>query len=129
MKMELAPEQRASQEAFRAFVDEAIVPYADRFDQEEYTPPDLIKKIGQQGCLGALVSPQWGGQGMDMITFGILNEEFGRGCSSLRSLLTVHSMVTYAIQRWGDRRQKETWLPRLATGEVTGAFALSEPNA
>ncbi len=64
-----------------------------------------------------------------MITFGILNEEFGRGCSSLRSLLTVHSMVTYAIQRWGDRRQKETWLPRLATGEVTGAFALSEPNA
>ncbi|HEU5227606.1 MAG TPA: acyl-CoA dehydrogenase family protein [Ktedonobacteraceae bacterium] len=129
MKMELTAEQRTSQESFRAFVEEAIVPYADGFDQEEYTPPDLIKKIGQQGYLGALIAPEWGGRGMDMITFGILNEEFGRGCSSLRSLLTVHSMVTYAIQRWGDRRQKEHWLPRLAAGEAIGAFALSEPNA
>ncbi|HEU5376439.1 MAG TPA: acyl-CoA dehydrogenase family protein [Ktedonobacteraceae bacterium] len=129
MKMELTAEQRTSQESFRAFVEEAIVPYADSFDQEEYTPPDLIKKIGQQGYLGALIAPEWGGRGMDMITFGILNEEFGRGCSSLRSLLTVHSMVTYAIQRWGDRRQKEHWLPRLAAGEAIGAFALSEPNA
>lgn len=129
MKLELTPEQRSSQKAFRAFVEEAIVPYADTFDQEEYTPPDLIKKIGQQGYLGALISPEWGGRGMDMISFGILNEEFGRGCSSLRSLLTVHSMVTYAIQRWGSRQQKDLWLPRLATGEVIGAFALSEPNA
>lgn len=129
MKMELTAEQRTSQESFRAFVEEAIVPYADGFDQEEYTPPDLIKKIGQQGYLGALIAPEWGGRGMDMITFGILNEEFGRGCSSLRSLLTVHSMVTYAIQRWGDRLQKERWLPRLAAGEAIGAFALSEPNA
>lgn len=129
MKLELTLEQRSSQKAFRAFVEEAIVPYADTFDQEEYTPPDLIKKIGQQGYLGALISPGWGGRGMDMISFGILNEEFGRGCSSLRSLLTVHSMVTYAIQRWGSRQQKDLWLPRLATGEVIGAFALSEPNA
>lgn len=129
MKFELTPEQRSNQAAFRAFVEEAIVPYAESFDQGEYTPPDLIKKIGEQGYLGALVAPEWGGRGMDMLTFGILNEEFGRGCSSLRSLLTVHSMVTYAIQRWGDRQQKALWLPRLATGEVIGAFALSEPNA
>lgn len=66
---------------------------------------------------------------MNMVTFGLLNEEFGRGCSSLRSLLTVHSMVEYAILRWGNQRQKESWLPRLATGELIGAFALSEPNA
>ena len=65
---------------------------------------------------------------MDMLTFGLLNEEFGRGCSSLRSLLTVHSMVTYAIQRWGSRDQKETWLLPLAQGSLVGAFALSEPQ-
>lgn len=129
MKIELTPEQRSNQAAFRAFVEEAIIPYAESFDQGEYTPPDLIKNIGQQGYLGALVAPEWGGRGLDMLTFGILNEEFGRGCSSLRSLLTVHSMVTYAIQRWGDRQQRAYWLPRLATGEVIGAFALSEPNA
>jgi glutaryl-CoA dehydrogenase (non-decarboxylating) len=65
---------------------------------------------------------------MDMITFGLLNEEFGKGCSSLRSLITVHSMVASAILRWGDKRQKEYWLPQLARGEILGAFGLSEPN-
>ncbi len=128
MQIELTPQQKADQLAFRQFVQAEIIPYADRFDQEEATPPDLIQKIAQQGYLGALVTSERGGAEMDMITFGLLNEEFGRGCSSLRSLLTVHSMVTYAIQRWGNKRQKETWLPGLASGETIGAFALSEPN-
>jgi alkylation response protein AidB-like acyl-CoA dehydrogenase len=65
---------------------------------------------------------------MDMITFGLLHEEMGRGCSSIRSLLTVHSMVTHALLRWGSKQQKAFWLPKLATGEIIGAFALSEPN-
>ncbi len=65
---------------------------------------------------------------MDMVTFGLLNEELGRGCSSLRSLLTVHSMVIQAVQRWGRREIKERWLPKLASGEAIGAFALSEPD-
>jgi glutaryl-CoA dehydrogenase (non-decarboxylating) len=129
MKTELTPEQKASQLAFRQFVQAEIIPHADRFDQQEYTPPDLIQKIAYQGYLGALVTSKYGGTDMDMITFGLLNEEFGKGCSSLRSLLTVHSMVTYAIQRWGSQSQKETWLPRLARGECIGAFALSEPEA
>ena len=65
---------------------------------------------------------------MDMITFGILNEEVGRGCSSLRSLLTVHSMVTHALLKWGSKLQKEHWIPKLTSGEVIAAFGLSEPN-
>ena len=128
MKLELTPQQRAAQQAFRQFVQAEIIPYADRFDQEEATPPDLIQKIARQGYLGACVASERGGSGMDWLTFGLLNEEFGRGCSSLRSLLTVHSMVTYAIQRWGSKAQKEHWLPRLAQGELIGAFALSEPR-
>ena len=129
MRMELTLQQQADQSAFRTFVQQQIIPYADSYDQEECTPLECIKKIAQQGYLGALVPQESGGLGMDMITFGLLNEEFGRGCSSLRSLLTVHSMVSYAIQRWGSRQQKAFWLPRLATGEIIGAFALSEPNA
>jgi len=129
MRIELTRQQQADQAAFRNFVQEQIVPYADRYDQEEYTPADCIKNIARQGYLGALVSRESGGAGMDMVTFGLLNEEFGRGCSSLRSLLTVHSMVTYAIGRWGSKQQKVFWLPRLARGETIAAFALSEPNA
>lgn len=128
MKIELTPQQKIEQAAFREFVQEEIIPHADRFDQEEYTPPDLIEKIARQGYLGALAPLDSGGTSMDMVTFGLLNEEFGRGCSSLRSLLTVHSMVIYAIQRWGNKQHKAIWLPRLASGEIIGAFALSEPN-
>jgi alkylation response protein AidB-like acyl-CoA dehydrogenase len=84
--------------------------------------------MAEAGYLGALIPKQWHGGEMDMITFGLLNEELGRGCSSLRSLLTVHSMVAHAILRWGSPQQKEHWLPKLATGEVIGAFGLSEPN-
>lgn len=128
MKIELTPQQKNDQAAFRAFVGEEIVPKANRYDQEEYTPPELITRVAQQGYLGALVAGESGGTSMDMITFGLLNEEFGRGCSSLRSLLTVHSMVTFALLRWGSKQQKECWIPRLAAGESIGAFGLSEPN-
>lgn len=128
MKIELTPRQARDRASFRDFVQAEIVPFADEYDREEATPPELIQKIAQQGYLGALAPAESGGSEMDMLTFGILNEEFGRGCSSLRSLLTVHSMVTYAILRWGSKQQKAYWLPRLANGQVIGAFGLSEPN-
>lgn len=128
MKIELNPQQKNAQATFRAFVDEEIVPYANQCDREERTPLNLIQKLAQKGYLGAVVPQESGGSGIDMITFGLLNEELGRGCSSLRSLLTVHSMVAHALLKWGSRFQKEYWIPKLASGEVIAAFALSEPN-
>lgn len=128
MKIELNPQQKNAKATFRAFVDEQIVPYADQCDREERTPLNLIQKFAQIGYLGAVIPQESGGSGMDMITFGLLNEELGRGCSSLRSLLTVHSMVAHALLKWGSRFQKEYWIPKLASGEVIAAFALSEPN-
>ncbi|MEQ8973604.1 MAG: acyl-CoA dehydrogenase family protein [Coleofasciculus sp. C1-SOL-03] len=128
MKLELTPQQNQARSEFKAFVDEVIVPDANRCDREEHTPPELIEKLAQQGYLGAGLPKDRGGTGMDMITYGLLNEEIGRGCSSLRSLLTVHNMVAQALFKWGNTFQKENWLPKLASGEVIAAFALSEPN-
>ena len=128
MVLQLTLEQQERQQAFKSFVNKTILPYADTNDREEYTPPTLIKEIAEAGYLGALIPKQWHGREMDMITFGLLNEELGRGCSSLRSLLTVHSMVAHAILRWGSQQQKEHWLQQLATGAAIGAFGLSEPN-
>lgn len=128
MKIELTTQQKDAQAEFRAFVDEEVMPHANRYDQEERTPPALIEKLAQKGYLGAVLPRVVGGKGMDMITYGLLNEEIGRGCSSLRSLLTVHCMVAYALSKWGNKSQKEYWLPKLATGEIVAAFALSEPN-
>lgn len=127
MKITLTPQQREDQEAFRAFVQQYIVPGAGLYDQEQYTPPALIREIARRGYLGAIAGREWGGSAMEMVTLGLLHEEFGRGCSSLRSLLTVQSMVIYALQRWGNLQQKARWLPRLATGECIAAFGLSEP--
>ncbi|MBW4434629.1 MAG: acyl-CoA dehydrogenase family protein [Pelatocladus maniniholoensis HA4357-MV3] len=128
MHIELTPQQKDSKITFRKFVDEEIIPYADKADREEHTPKILIDKLAQQGYLSAILPKNNFGIGMDMITYGMLNEEIGRGCSSLRSLLTVHSMVSHAIVKWGSKLQKEYWIPKLASGEAIGAFCLSEPN-
>lgn len=128
MRIELTDQQKADHSAFRNFVNESVMPFAAEYDRQEQMPVEAIQQIVRQGYLGAVLSEAVGGAGMDMITFGLLNEELGRGCSSLRSLLTVHSMVAIAIQRWGSRQQKEEWLPKLARGEKIGALALTEPN-
>jgi glutaryl-CoA dehydrogenase (non-decarboxylating) len=129
VKLELTPEQRDARAGFRAFVAVEIAPHADRWDREEAIPGELIGKLRERGYLGSNVAPEHGGLGRDMITYGLLTEEIARGCSSVRSLLTVHDMVAHAIQRWGSREQKERYLPRMAKGEILGALALSEPNA
>ncbi|NEP63430.1 MAG: acyl-CoA dehydrogenase, partial [Symploca sp. SIO2G7] len=128
MQIELTTQQKNDQTAFKDFVEQEIIPYASQYDQEEQTPIKLIEKLAQKGYLGTLLPKDRGGSDIDMITYGLLNEEIGRGCSSLRSLLTVHNMVAQALLKWGTNFQKEYWLPKLASGEVIAAFALSEPN-
>src|SRR5262249_44236550 len=78
---------------------------------------------------GSNVAGKLGGGGGDMITYGLLTEEIARGCSSVRSLLTVHDMGAHAIQRWGGAEQRARYLPALSRGALLGALALSEPNA
>jgi alkylation response protein AidB-like acyl-CoA dehydrogenase len=126
---DLTSEQRAVRDEARAFTAAEIAPHADRWDREEAVPRGLIDKLREHGFLGSLLPPQQGGRGLDMIAYGLLTEEIGRGCSSVRSLLTVHDMAVRAIERFGEPAAKERYLPQLARGEILGAFALSEPNA
>ncbi|HEU4323400.1 MAG TPA: acyl-CoA dehydrogenase family protein [Roseiflexaceae bacterium] len=128
MAITLTAQQAADQERFRAFSDERIAPFADAWDREERFPPEMIRAMAAEGFLGAVVPRAAGGTGSDMITFGLLHEQIGRGCSSARSLLTVHSMVAYAVHRWGSRALKERYLAALVEGALVGAFGLSEPN-
>lgn len=129
MRMELGPAQAAARGEFAAYVDRHVAPHAGAWDRAAATPRAEIERLAATGWLGAVVPREHGGAGMDWVTFGLLNEELGRGCSSLRSLLTVHSMAAHAVLRWGSRAQKERWLRPLARGEAIGAFALSEPEA
>jgi hypothetical protein len=129
VNLELTPAQRAVRDEARTFVAAEIAPHADRWDREEAIPRELIGKLRARGWLGSLLPPEQGGRGLDMISYGLLTEEIGRGCSSVRSLLTVHDMAARSIERFGEPAAKERYLPALASGEILGAFALSEPNA
>ena len=128
MKIELTSQQQNARMEFRSFADEAIRPFADQFDREERLPAELIDKLARRKYLGITIPEEYGGLGTDLITFGLLNEEIGRACSSTRSLLTVQGMVAFAILRWGNPQQKNYWLPRLASGQSLAAFALTEPD-
>ncbi len=128
MIIELNEVQRAVQAEVRNFVKERVAPFADEFDRNEKLPEDLIRELGARGYLGALVPAEYGGKGMDALSWGLLCEEIGKGSASLVSLLTVHSMVVQALLKWGRDEQRDKWLPRLATGESFGAFGLTEPE-
>lgn len=128
MRAKLTPQQEVERRACREFVEREIKPLAERFDREQEIPAALIQKLARQGYLGATLPTECGGGGKDMLTYGLINEEIGRGCSSVRSLLTVHDMVGHAIARWGTNQQRERWLPKLYGGQAIAAFALSEPN-
>lgn len=124
----LGPAQEAARRRFAAWTDREVAPFAGEWDRAGATPRSVVERMAAEGFLGAVVPRELGGTGWDAVTFGVLNEELGRGCSSIRSLVTVHSMACHAVARWGSRAQKEAWLPRMARGELLGAFGLSEPN-
>ncbi|HEY4903682.1 MAG TPA: acyl-CoA dehydrogenase family protein [Candidatus Sulfotelmatobacter sp.] len=127
--MELTLQQQRLRTEFRQFVDAHVVPGANAWDRQELMPPEVVRQLANHGYLGAVVPVSKGGAGFDSVEFGLLNEELGRGCSSLRSLLTVHSMVALTMSRWGTEDLKTQWLEKLGQGQAIGAFALTEAEA
>lgn len=128
MRTELTEEQLDWQEKFREFADREVAPHAARNDREERLEPSIVQALIDTGYIGSMIPRDYGGMGLDNVTIGVLNEEIGRTCSGTRTLLTVHGMMALALLRWGTKEQKQHWLPKLAKGEVIGAFALSEPD-
>jgi glutaryl-CoA dehydrogenase (non-decarboxylating) len=116
-------------EEFKAFVALNVAPFAEQWDRDQRIPDAVIAKVAQCGYLGCSLPREYGGQGWDVVTFGLLNEAFGKGSSALTGVLTVQAMVSLALLKWGTVEQKRTWLPPLAKGEMIGAFALTEPGA
>jgi glutaryl-CoA dehydrogenase (non-decarboxylating) len=128
MWVELSAAQRAARDRCREFVAAAVAPHAGGWDRAGRMPREVIDELRRHGYLGSHLAPRLGGGGLDPITYGLITEEIGRGCSSLRSLLTVHDMVSEAVRRWGSPYLKSEVLPRLARAELLAALALSEPN-
>jgi butyryl-CoA dehydrogenase len=129
MDFELTDEQQLVRETARAFTENEIVPRARQNDRDEHFDLELVAKLAQQGYLGAIVPTQYGGAGLDYLTYGLIVEEIGRGDSSMRTVVSVQtSLVCSAIVRWGTEEQKRRYLPKLCSGEWLGCFGLTEPD-
>src|SRR5215210_313734 len=129
MDFDLTDEQRLIRETARTFSDREVAPRATRNAREQHFDLELVAKIADQGYLGAIVPREYGGAGLDYVTYGILAEEIGRGCSAMRTVISVQtSLVCSTILKWGTEEQKQRYLPLLCSGEWLGCFGLTEPD-
>jgi butyryl-CoA dehydrogenase len=129
MDFELNDEQRLIRETARDFTDNEIVERARENDRNEHFDLELVAKIAAQGYLGAIVPREYGGAGLDYVTYGLVVEQIGRGCSAMRTVISVQtSLVCSTIMRWGTEEQKQHYLPKLCSGEWLGCFGLTEPD-
>src|SRR5690349_24610879 len=129
MNFELTDEQRLIKETARNFTDNEIIEQARENDRNEHFDLELVGKIADQGYLGAIVPREYGGAGLDYLTYGLVVEEIGRGDSAMRTVISVQtSLVCSAILRWGTEEQKQHYLPKLCSGEWLGCFGLTEPD-
>jgi butyryl-CoA dehydrogenase len=129
MDFELSDEQQLIRETARDFTDNEIVERARENDRNEHFDLELVGKLAQQGYLGAIVPREYGGAGLDYLTYGLVVEEVGRGCSAMRTVISVQtSLVCSSILRWGTEEQKHNYLPKLCSGEWLGCYALTEPD-
>ncbi len=129
MSYGLTDEQRLIAETARDFVDKEVIPRARESDRAERFDADLARQLGEMGYLGAPVAEEYGGRGLDYVTYGLIVEEVGRGDSAQRTVVSVQtSLVCGSIERWGNEEQKQRWLPKLCSGEFFGCFGLTEPD-
>src|SRR5205807_8664625 len=129
MDLELTDEQRLIRDTAREFTDNEIVPRARDNDRNEHFDLELIGKLAAQGYLGAIVPREYGGAGLDYVSYGLIVEEVGRGDSAMRTVVSVQtSLVCTGILRWGTEEQKQHYLPKLCSGEWLGCFGLTEPD-
>ena len=129
MDFDLTDEQRLIRETARDFTDSEIIPRVRDSDRNERFDTDLVAKIAAQGYLGAIVPQEYGGAGLDYLSYGLVVEQVGRGDSSIRTVISVQtSLVCSGILKWGTEEQKQKYLPKLCSGEWIGCFGLTEPD-
>jgi butyryl-CoA dehydrogenase len=129
MDFELSDEQKLIREAAREFAEREILPRVRENDRAGRFDRELARKLGEIGFLGAPVAEEYGGRGLDYVSYGLIAEEIGRADSSARTVVSVvTSLVAGPIERWGSEEQKRKWLPRLCSGEGLGCFGLTEPD-
>lgn len=130
MDFKLTEEHLMIQKAARDFAQTELLPGVIERDEKQIFPTEQIKKMGELGFLGMMVDPKYGGSGLDTVSYVLAMEEISKIDASASVVMSVNnSLVCWGLQTFGTEEQKEKYLTRLATGEIIGAFCLSEPEA
>src|SRR6478672_5812669 len=129
MDFDLTDEQRLIKDTAREFTDNELVERTRENARNHHFDLELVRKIADQGYLGAIVPAEYGGAGLDYLTYGLVVEEIGRGDSAIRTVISVQtSLVCTGILKFGSEEQKRKYLPKLCAGEWLGCFGLTEPD-
>lgn len=130
MNFDLTPEQKRIRQLARQFARQEVAPLAREADEKGEFPLHLVRRMGELGFLTGPVEPEYGGAGLDYVSFALVYEELGWADSSVRGFLAVHAgLVSMCLRDWGTEAQKQQYLPKLASGEMIGCYCLTEPNA
>ena len=130
MDFSLSEEQTMIQEAARDFAQNELLPGVIERDDAQKFPTEQVKKMSELGFLGMMVDPKYGGSGLDTVSYALVMEELSKIDASSSVIVSVNnSLVCWGLEAFGNEEQKQKYLTRLASGEIIGAFCLSEPEA
>ena len=124
----LTEEQQAILEAVRDFVDNEIIPVANELEHADEYPQAIVDGLKEMGVFGLMIPEEYGGLGESLLTYALVVEEIARGWMPVSGVINTHFIVSYMLVQHGTEEQKAHYLPRMATGEVRGAFSMSEPG-
>jgi len=126
----LTPEQELIRDTAREFCAREIVPHAREWDRSERMDEAIVAKLADVGFLGCGLPEEYGGMGLDQVSYCLVMEELGKADSSVRGIASVNNgLAGKTIAKWGTEEQKQEWLPRMCSGEALGCYALTEPGA
>ncbi len=130
MDFKLSEDHIMMQEFGMEFAGKRLFPIAEEMDAKGEMPKELIEEAAELGFFGLQVPEQYGGQGVDTLSYALIIEQLSRACAGFAIMISVHnSLVVKAIENFGTEEQKQEYLPKLASGEIIGAYSLSEPNS
>src|SRR5215216_2868573 len=124
----LTEDQTEILKAVRQFVDEKIIPVATKLEHKDEYPTEIVEGLKELGIFGLMIPEEYDGLGESLLTYALCVEEIARGWMSVSGVINTHFIVAYMLMRHGTEEQKKKYLPRMATGEVRGAFSMSEPG-
>ncbi|KRF25777.1 acyl-CoA dehydrogenase family protein [Phycicoccus sp. Soil803] len=124
----LTEEQTELVKLVREFVNEQIIPVAQELEHKDEYPTEIVEGMKEMGIFGLMIPEEYGGLGESLLTYALVVEEIARGWMSVSGIVNTHFIVAYMLLQHGTEEQKQRYLPKMATGEIRGAFSMSEPG-